>query len=346
MVPSMTKPFMPPSRAALDADWHRSFVRTSTAAVLGQIQRTFAETILQTWPDDARAGLILRGAVEPTKLSALSGNAVTKILHLAPRSAAARLFESAVKIDLTGVSSFSFPLATSFTEATFVEEGYPIPLGQGDFAGMPLGPVRKVALIAALTNELERASADTAAIIISHVLEIAVGNGLDKVWFSADAASDIAPAGLLFGVTPVAGSADMAKDLSALVAAISDAGIDAESVAFVAAAPQAITIKLTARPHFNHRVISANITPGTVIAIATAGLAVAGSGLPVVDACKGGTLHLFDPASAISTPGAPATIAAPTRDLYQTDSFALRCIARITWAAAPGSIAALTGATW
>ena len=119
----------------------------------------------------------------------------------------------------------------------------------------------------------------------------------------------------------------MAKDLSALVAAISDAGLDAESVAFVAAAPQAMTIKLTAGPHFNHRVISANITPGTVIAVAVAGLVAAGSGIPVVDSAKGGTIHFADPASPISTVGAPATVAAPVFDLYQTDTS--RCAASL-----------------
>jgi len=344
----MSKPFVPPTRAALDADWRRSLVRAATSVVLSQIQKNAdAEAILrENWPDDVRAGLILRGPVEPMKQSALPGDAVARLMLLAPRSAAAVLFESAVKVDLTGISQFSFPLASSFTEAQFVGEGMAIPVGQGSFAGMPLGPVRKVALIAALTNELERASGNVASTIVSHVLEIAVGNGLAEVLFSADPASDIAPAGLLNGAPSVPGSADMAKDLSALVAAISAAGIDTESVTFVAAAAQAMAIKLTAGPHFNHRVISANLAPGTVVAIATAALAVAGSGIPVVDAAKHTTLHMAAPASPISTPGAPATVATPTRSLTQTDSFALRCIARITWSAAPDSVAVATEATW
>jgi hypothetical protein len=251
-----------------------------------------------------------------------------------------------VKVDLAGISSFSFPLPSTFTEAKFVEEGFPIPVGQGVFAGMPLGPVRKCALIGALTSELETASASVASTIIEHVLKIAVGNGLAKVLFSDDAASDLAPAGLLFGVVPIPAGASMSADLSALVGAISAAGIDAESVVLIAAAEQAMAIKLAAGPHFNHRVISAPLNPGTVIAVAVEGLAVAGEGTPEVSASKHGLLHMADPAEVIGAPGAPATIAAPVVSMFQTDSFALKCIARLTWSAAPGAVAVVTGTAW
>jgi hypothetical protein len=346
---AVRKPFLPPTPNDAAVEWRRSFIRAATASALAQIQkRPDAGDVLRTnWPDDTRAGIILqRGAVEPTKLSALSGNSVTRLMLLAPQSAAVKLFELAIKIDLSGVSQFSFPLASSFAEATFIEEAMPIPVGDGSFAGMPLGPVRKVALICALSNELERASGDVASIIISHCLEIAIGNGLAKVLFSADPASVIAPAGLLNGATTIAGSADMAQDLGALVGSIAAAGIDTESVVFVAAAEQAMAIKLGAGPLFNYRVISTNLAPGTIIAIATVGLAVAGNGVPVIDVAKHGTLHMSAPASPISAPGVPATIAAPVRSLLQTDAFALRCVARITWAAAPGSISVINGATW
>ena len=185
MTEAFRKPFMPPTLDMLQRDWRQSFIRAATANVIARIQKLpDAGAILRAaWPDDDRANLILRAPVEPTKLAALSGNAVTRLLLLAPKSAAARLLDTAIKIDLTGVSSFSFPLATNFTEATFIGEGMPIPVGDGTFAAMPVGPVRKVASIAALTNELERASADTAAIIISHVLEVAVGRGLDWFYF-------------------------------------------------------------------------------------------------------------------------------------------------------------------
>ncbi|KRR14534.1 hypothetical protein [Bradyrhizobium valentinum] len=325
-----------PDRDATAREWRRSFVNNATVTVLSRIRKTSPEEIR----------LELRGAVEPMKAADYPGGTVAKLMLLAPTSAAAKLFELAVKVDLSGASSFSFPLASMFTEAKFVEEGFPIPVGQGTFEGMPLGPVRKVALIAALTNELETATASVASTIIEHVLKVAVGNGLAKVLFSADAATDLAPPGLLFGVTPIAAGASMSDDLSALAGAISAAGIDAESVVFVAAAEQAMAIKLAAGPHFNHRVISANIAPGMIVAVAVDGLAIAGSGVPVVDVSKHGTLHLADPAEQIALPGAPATIAAPVISMLQTDSFALRCVARLSWSAAPGAVAWIENAAW
>ena len=76
--------------------------------------------------------------------------------------------------------------------------GATAPLKQGDYpsntvialmtlapqsaaAGMSLGPVRKVALLAALTNELQDAGPAIASTIIEYLLRIAVGNGLAKV---------------------------------------------------------------------------------------------------------------------------------------------------------------------
>ena len=119
-----------------------------------------------------------------------------------------------------------------------------------------------------------------------------------------------------------------------------------ESVVFIAAAEQATTLKLTAGPHFDHRVISANLPAGVVIAIGTAGLAVAGDGIPTVDTSKSAVLHMSDAPLAIGTAGSPATVAAPTRSLFQTNSLALRCVARVTWSVAPGAVAYTTGATW
>ena len=109
-----------------------------------------------------------------------------------------------------------------------------------------------------------------------------------------------------------------------------------------------MALKLQAGPHFSHKIIGANISDGTVIAIAASvGLAVAGSGIPVIDTSKQSTLHLDDTTPLqIATAGAPATVAAPTRSLSQTSSFALRCIARVSWSAAPGAIAYVQGATW
>jgi hypothetical protein len=338
-----------PDPLARDREWRQSFVRSAAATVLSRIQKDTGspEQIVRAhWPNDDRAAVIVRGAVTPLMQGDYPGSTVARLLLLAPKSGAAQLFPLATVVDLKGVSSFSFPLPTNFANAGFVPEGQPIPLRQGVYVGMPVGPVRKVALMAALSNELESASGDIAETIISNTLSVAVGRGLDAVLFSSAAATPDSPAGLLFGVTPVAGSAIMSADLGALIGEIASAGVDTSDVVFVCAPPQALAITLLAGPHFTHRIIeTAGLATGSVVAVAPSALVIAGDGaVPQVDTSKQATLHFADPASQIVPPGGP--MSAPVLSTFQDDLLALRCTARLTWSVAAGSVAALTGATW
>src|SRR5258707_8109377 len=150
------KPFMPPSRSEIEIGWKRSFVRAATCTVIAKLQKSSAVEIQRTnWPSDRNAELIVRGAVSPITQFDYPGGTVAKLLLLAPKSGAALLFPLATVVDLKGIASFSFPLPTSFANAGFIAEGAPIPLRQGVYTGMPVGPVRKLALLAALSNELE-----------------------------------------------------------------------------------------------------------------------------------------------------------------------------------------------
>ncbi|MBR0732418.1 phage major capsid protein [Bradyrhizobium japonicum] len=330
-------------RDAAAREWRNGFVRSATVTTLSLLRKAPAGEIERE----------IRSPVSPMKVGDYPGSSVVRLLTLAPKSAAAQLVPLATVVDLKGISSFSFPLPTNFAAASFVGEGQPIPVRQGVFAGMPVGPVKKLALISALSAELESASGDVAQTIIAHTLEVAVGKGLDAVLFSDDAATADAPAGLLFGVTPITpvaggGFTAMSGDLRALIDSIAAAGIDTSGVVFVCAPSQALAIELTAGPHFAHRIIEASsLAAGTVIAIATSGLVISGDGAdPVIDTSKQALLHFADPASQISTPGTPNVVSVPTVSTFQADLLALRCIARITWSAAPGSVAVVNGATW
>ncbi|WP_354099347.1 hypothetical protein [Bradyrhizobium sp. S3.9.2] len=318
-------------------EWRRSFVNDATIKTLARMRKTSADEIR----------LELRSAVEPMKAADFSGDTVAALMTLAPDSALTEILDLAVKIDLTGVSQFSFPLPGSFSNAVFVEEGFPIPVGQGAFEGLLIGPIKKVALISALSNELENYSAPIASVVISHVIKIAVGDGGAKVLLSADPATAAAPAGLLNGVASIPAGASISDDLGALIGAIAAAGIDTKNVAFIAAPEQALALQTQPWPNFKHRVIEAKtLTAGTVIAIAPDGFVVAGEGVPVIETSKSAVLHMADPAEQIAMPGAPATIAAPVVSMFQTDSFALKCIARLTWSVAPGAVAWIENAAW
>jgi hypothetical protein len=267
-------------------------------------------------------------------------------MRLAPRSSVAQFAELVTKVDLTGVTSFSVPLPTNFAVARFIAEGAEIPVVMGSYNGMPVGPTRKLALLSVLSNELETASAGVASVAIGRALEIAVGDGGAQVMFSDAAATPEAPAGLLNGIPPIAGSADIKKDLRALIGAISAAGISTSSVVLIAASAQALSLQMEPWK-LSYPVIEAHtLAAGTVIAACADAVVMAGEGLPRVETRKQGTINLSDTPAPIGAPGAPARVAAPTVDLTQSDSFSLRCISRLTWSAAPGSVSWLENAQW
>ena len=329
---------MRPDRDAVAREWRASFVRDATVTVLSRIRKTSTDEI---WRE-------IRAPSTPLKVGDYPGGGVAKVMLLAPKSTIAQLSPLATTVDLVGISSFEFfPSPSNFGVATFIGEGQPIPVRQGAFVGMPVGPVRKLALLAGLSSELELASGGIAeTVIIGHTIEVAVGRGGDGVLLSSNAATADAPAGLLFGAATVGGSADMTKDLCALIASISAAGIDTASVVFVCAPSQALAISLRAGPHFAHRIIEAStLAAGTVVAVATAGLVFAGDGgNPKIDISKQAVLNFADPASQIVS--AAGVVAAPTLSTLQQDLLTLRCIARITWSAAPGSVAVIQNSTW
>jgi hypothetical protein len=329
-------------------------VRAATCIALAEVRKTSIRQILnEHWPDDHIAALIVRGAVSPTTRTDYPGNSLTGVLNLAPRSASSRLFaQAAAHVDLTGASSFSFPLAGISAVAKFCGEGQPIPVLKGNFTGMAIGPTRKLAMIGALTAELEVSSAYNASIAIERILEDSIGRGLDSVLLGNGAADAIQPAGLLNGLDAIpatsgGGSNAMARDLGAIVSAISLAGIDPESVAFIVNPMQATTVRLVAGPQFHHPIIgSAAVEAGTVVGVGTSALVVAGSDTIKFSTSKETLVHMDDAPLPIGEVGTPATVAAPSRSMWQTDSFSLRSIADITWSIAPGAVAYVEEASW
>jgi hypothetical protein len=337
MSKTITRPFMPPSSAERGAAWRASFVREATVRSLIALRGASRDDV----------ELEMRGAVTQLKASDFPQDSVAALMQLANDTALSEVLALAVPVDLRGVTEFSFPLPSSFGQAHFVEEGRPIPAAQGSFAGMMIGPVKKVALITALSAELESYSAPVASTVISHLLRVSVSNGALKVLLSADAATPAAPAGLLNGVPPIVAGTSATADLQALIGAIAAAGIDTRSVAFLAAPAQALALRTQPWPNFDHEIIEVStLAPGTLIAIAADGFVVAGEGVPEVTASKHGVFHMNDTPSDIGTVGAPGVVAAPAVSMYQVDSFALRCVCWLTWAAAPGAVSWIQDTAW
>src|SRR4051794_38471691 len=96
-----------PDPRALELEQRRSLIRAATAIALGAVSlRPATEILAAAWPSDDGAKLVLRGATTPTTTSsaaALSIDSVAFLVSMAPQSAAARLFERALRIDLSGI---------------------------------------------------------------------------------------------------------------------------------------------------------------------------------------------------------------------------------------------------
>jgi hypothetical protein len=326
-----------PDPLARAREWRRSFVDDATCIVLSRMRKTSA--------DEVR--LELRSPVTPTRVGDYPGSSIAKLMVLANDTALSEILDAAIQIDLSGVSSFKLVTPTNFSQSSFVEEGFPIPAATGLFTGTAIELPKKLALLAPLTNEMEAYSAPTASIAISQLLRITVNNGAIKVMFGTDPATAAAPAGILNGIAPIAAGASPAEDIKALLGAISAANISTRSVFFVVAADLAAVLETQNWPNFKRKVIECpTLAPGTIVAIAGDAFVVGAAGDPQIDTSRSGLLHLADPADPISTAGTPNVMAAPTISMYQTDSFSLRCILRVSWACASGAVAWIADATW
>jgi hypothetical protein len=333
-------------------EWCRSYIRAGTAITLAKIQKDLPEKILSDhWSDDHRAALIVRNfnnaittraAVTPAMRADYPGATIVQLISLAPGFVAEQLFPRAIMVDLKGVDTFRFPLPASFANAVFIAEGAAIPMRMS----LLVGPVCKLALITSMTNELKNAAPEIAETVLRYAIRTAVGYGLDSVLLSNTAAvAGVSPAGLLNGVGPISGTSSAAGDISKLVTAIATAGIATASVVFIAATPQAMSLKMQPWPKFDYTVIEApRLAAGVVIAVASDALVIAGGDEPRFSTEAQADAHMAEPASQLVSAG--GTVAAPHVSAFQSDLQFLRCIANITWSVVPGAVQYLTGATW
>lgn len=343
--------------SALLSSERRSFVRAATAMALAARDRQRPDAILaKAWPDDATASRILKGATSPTTSSGYPQvEAIILLPMLAPSSASARLLGAASSVDLAGVSSVAVPYigASGRPVVPFIAEGMPLPVVDMTTSVLRVGPVKKLLVASALTNELQAASGDTASQIIGGALATSAEQSMDALLFSNAAATDAAPAGLLDGITAIpsagtSGAEGIADDLALLAQAIADNGISADDMTIVTSAALATKLRCLVSEKFPNEVLSSAAIPaGEVIAIAAGGLVTGYDGGVSIETSEEPTLVFEDAAPTdIGIPGAPNVVTAPTRSIWQVDSLAVRVRGRCAWAVHPGAVAWITGAAW
>jgi hypothetical protein len=190
-----------------------------TCHVLGRKGGGAARAVAEVYGNDAgvlralaRPGLIGKSATAPAMTTvsgwaaelASPGNLAT-LQILAPNSVYRQLSQrpGAIRVDLSGRGSVRVPTRAPapLLAAPFVGEGQAIAVRQMAVAVAALAP-KKCAVISQFTEEMLKASAPSIEKLVRATMEFDTASAIDGVLLGSTAATTIAPAGLLAGVTP------------------------------------------------------------------------------------------------------------------------------------------------
>lgn len=219
----------------------------------------------------------------------------------------------------------------------FIAEGQAIPIGELDFTARKL-PRRKLSGIVPVTREM--ASAMSAESALSRDLIRAVADGESAAFFSDDAESASAPAGILFGVAPGTGSNNPANDIATLIDAFTG---DLDSAVILTSPRNGVKLaaiydgtgarggELAGIGHVTH----AEIPDGEIAIIEPGRVMLADDGLEI-DYSNQATIAALD---SNGDPDAPVS-------LWQNNLSAYRLTRWLNWRPASGSVAWLNSVNW
>lgn len=343
-----TRPFLPPEKPP-----GIEIVRAALAEVIAALGGSSAAQIAaDRWPNDR----ITRAAVTPTdtaSASALGSSIVSGfVASLAPRAASAAVLGAGLVVDLGQHSTIKLPRADNSVVAIWVAEGAPAPLAQGNLLLGELGPVKKLLIMSAVTEELAGSSAAEA--VIGEILRTACARALDTTLFGSGAATAAAPAGLRNGVAGLVaatggGAAAAMTDVRALTDAIVAAG-GGTDIRLVMQPGRAVALQ-GLLPGFNPLPVHTTafgVAANEILAVDAAALASSFAAAAEIEASRDAAVH-FESATPlpISTPGTPNTVAAPVLSAFQAGLIVLRARLPATWVMRlAGGVAHITGCTW
>lgn len=267
-----------------------------------------------------------------------------------------------------GVINIPSRSATPTIAGSFVAEGAAIPVRQGSFTSTTLTP-KKMAVISTFTREIAQHSTPAIEGLIRDAIREDTSVALDSVLLDDIAASTVRPAGVRNGVavttaTAGGGFAALVGDIKNLTGALVTAtNGNLRSPVWIMNPTNALSVALTqnAGGDFPFKqeinggvfqgypvIVSSTVTAGMVILVDAADFVSVTGDEPLFDVSDQATLHMEDTnPTAIGTAGAPNTVAAPVRSLWQTDTIGLRMILPMNWAFRRAGVVAWTQAvTW
>jgi HK97 family phage prohead protease len=291
---------------------------------------------------------------------------------LVPDSVYPRLAARGMRVGFGRNGQINIPsrVTTPSLAGAFVLEGNPIPVKQGAFTSVPITP-KKMAVITTFTREIAQYSTPAIEALLRDAIREDTSGVLDSTLLDATASSTTRPAGIRNGVSVTAataggGLAALVTDVKNLIGAL-QTGLanQLRSPVWIMNSQQATSISLItttagvavfpfaeqiqAGTFAGYPVIVSNtVTAGMVILIDAADFVSAEGDDPRFEVSDQATLHMEDTTPlAIGTVGSPATVAAPTRSLWQTDSLGLRMIMPVNWILRrTGGVAWTQAVTW
>jgi hypothetical protein len=141
----------------------------------------------------------------------------------------------------------------------------------------------------------------------------------------------------------------MDKDLAALAGNVAAVAGSLSNIIFIASPDAAVKISLRTNKRFPYELFATSgLAAGTVMALAVNAFAVAADPAPRFSVSKVSAVHMEDTSPLqLGVAGAPNTVAAPTRSLWQTDSCAVKITFDCDWAMRSATgVSWVTGITW
>lgn len=332
-------------------------MRAVTALVVApsdRYRRSSSAALRANWSGDDQASRILKAVSGPIETSDFPAAQSTVVLPmLAPASASSRLFALGAQLSLDGIATVKLPYISGAgrpASTPFVGEGQPGPVFDLNTSATTLGPTCKMLIQAAVSPELQSASAGSALAMIEQALAISAELSMDSALFGANPATPDAPPGILNGVTSIpsvaseSGAEAVAEDIGALAAVVAANGVGVDDMVIVTTPKLATKLRVLASPLFSSPVMSSAALPdGTVIGIVPRGFATGYSGPVQVEVSNAAAVHYEDAAPLPIVNGEPAV---PARSAFQQDLIVLKLRARAAWCVQPGAIAVIENAKW
>ena len=291
---------------------------------------------------------------------------------LMPDAVFPRLAAMGLSLDFGRAGRIAIPTRsrTATIAGSFIGEGQPIPVRQGLFSAQILTP-KKLGVITVMTREIEEHSIPAIEALLRQAISEDTGESIDNVLLDGTTGTTIRPPGILNGINPLPPTTNvgepinfnrMIRDFRRVKAGLIQAtngNVRAPVWLLNPVTSDAISLnpapgtglfpfkdEVEAGTLLRWPIIeSTTIDPATIIAIDAADFVTAGQGAPIFEVSDQAVLHMEDTDPQPITGGTPSP-AVPVRSLWQTDSYALRLIYKLSWIMRRPTVAWMQNMNW